>query len=83
MSGITLEQLELTYTQFAGISEGVDTWMDNMAIILLLDDDGTLFNPGVPSLQEHVSFLDAPATDASIVSMFQTLPGSPTLENSC
>ena len=68
VSGITLEQLELTYTQFAGISEGVDTWMDNMAInASSLTTDGTLFNPGVPSLQEHVSFLDAPATDVSIV----------------
>ena len=68
VSGITLEQLELTYTQFAGISEGVDTWMDNMAInASSLTTDGSLFNPGVPSLQEHVSFLDAPATDVSIV----------------
>ena len=68
VSGITLEQLELTYTQFNGISEGVDTWMENMAInASSLTTNGTLFNPGVPSLQEHVSFLDAPTTDVSIV----------------
>ena len=68
ISGITLEQLELTYTQFKGISEGVDTWMENMELnASSITTDGTLFNPGVPSLQEHMSYLDAPSTVSSIV----------------
>lgn len=60
VSGITLEQLEYTYTQFKGISEGVDTWMQNYAINnSSITSDGTLFNPGIPSIQELMSYLDA------------------------
>ena len=68
VSGITLEQLELTYTQFNGISEGVDTWMENMALNnTSLTTNGTLFNPGIPSIQELMSYLDAPLTASSVV----------------
>ena len=68
VSGISLEQLELTYTQFAGISEGVDTWMENMELNnTSITSDGTLFNPGIPSIQELMSYLDAPLTTSSTV----------------
>ena len=68
VSGISLEQLELTYTQFAGISEGVDTWMENMELNnASITSDGTLFNPGIPSIQELMSYLDAPLTTSSTV----------------
>lgn len=68
VSGITLEQLELTYTQFNGISEGVDTWMENMTLNnTSLTTNGTLFNPGIPSIQELMSYLDAPLLANSIV----------------
>jgi hypothetical protein len=32
-----------------------------------LTTDGTLFNPGIPSIQELMSYLDAPLTASSIV----------------
>ena len=68
VSGISLEQLELTYTQFAGISEGVDTWMENMELNnTSITSDGTLFNPGIPSTQEMMTYLDAPLTTSSAV----------------
>ena len=68
VSGISLEQLEITYSQFSGISEGVDSWMNNMAINnSSLTTDGTLFNPGIPSMQEMMSYLDAPLTDVGTV----------------
>ena len=68
VSGISLEQLELTYTQFAGISEGVDTWMENMVLNnTSLTSDGTVFNPGIPTTQELMSYLDAPLTTSSTV----------------
>jgi len=60
VSGITLEQLEYTYTQFKGISDGIDTWMENYEINnSSITTDGTLFNPGIPSIQELMTYLDA------------------------
>lgn len=68
VSGISLEQLEITYSQFSGISEGVDSWMNNAAINnSSFTTDGTLFNPGIPSIQETMSYLDAPVTDVATV----------------
>lgn len=68
VSGITLEQLELSYTQFAGISENLNNWMENYAINdSSITTNGTLFNPGIPSIQELMTYLDAPMTDISTV----------------
>jgi hypothetical protein len=68
VSGITLEQLELTYTQFEGISEGVNTWMENYSINdSSITSNGTLFNPGIPSIQELMTYLDAPLSDTGTV----------------
>ena len=68
VSGISLEQLEYTYTQFKGISEGVDTWMENYAIRdTTVTSDGTIFNAGIPSIQELMSYLDAPLSDIGTV----------------
>ena len=68
VSGISLEQLEITYSQFSGISEDVDSWMNNAAINnSSFTTDGTLFNPGIPSIQEIMSYLDAPVTDVATV----------------
>lgn len=68
VSGISLEQLEYTYTQFAGISDGINTWMENYAIRdTVVTTDGTIFNAGIPSIQELMSYLDAPLTNTGIV----------------
>ena len=60
VSGITLEQLDTTFSEFKSIDENNDTWMQNYAITdSNISSTGRVLNFGVPSIQELGSYLDA------------------------
>ena len=60
VSGITLEQLDTTFSEFKSIDNGNDTWIQNYAITdSNISTTGRVLNFAIPSIQELASYLDA------------------------
>jgi len=60
VSGITIEQLDTTFSEFKSIDDGNDTWMENYAITdSNISTTGRVLNFGIPSIQELGSYLDS------------------------
>ena len=60
VSGITIEQLDTTFSEFNSINSGNDSWTQNYAITdSNISTTGRVLNFGIPSIQELGSYLDS------------------------
>lgn len=81
VSGLHIEELTTTFSEFRSISDGNnDTWMQNYAITdSNISSTGRVLNFGIPSIQELGSYLDA---DLLIGSSVMYVPDNTNFPNS-